>query len=119
MTTTACRTLLLCSAVAFGALGCASDGDPEDIAASQDIGLGEAADVASEDAVGNAADEEPGAAVTTQRTCPRDPGVPIPVSKDDAFVDCMVSCQSNGGTYGGCHRTCCMSITGCPYCYHQ
>lgn len=46
-------------------------------------------------------------------------GAGRPVRDEGAFVDCMVSCQSQGGTYHGCQKTCCCQATGSYYCYVQ
>lgn len=53
-------------------------------------------------------------------TCSPDPGVPLPVSDEDAFTAEVNACvATHRATFGTCFASACRDFTGCQYCYIQ
>jgi hypothetical protein len=45
-------------------------------------------------------------------------GCPVCGAEDEEqYTQCMLRCQSNGGTNAGCKRTCCRETCGSTTCY--
>jgi hypothetical protein len=51
--------------------------------------------------------------------CPDDPGVPVPLGKEQAFISCVADCVGDGNPRPGCWTACCREFTGCPMCYQR
>ncbi|APR75991.1 Hypothetical protein A7982_01338 [Minicystis rosea] len=92
-----CGVLFLAVSIGFAGQGCALQDDRESTPAGADV------DEAAEPLV-----------------CPtKEPGLPIPVQYDDAYVSCMISCKAAGHPSAACKRGCCTTYTGCSMCYQQ
>ena len=70
-----------------------------------------------------AAGEELEAAFDTQHfSCNgNQPGLPIPISREDEFSACMPACLDGPfhPTFGSCWGSCCRQVTGCSQCFEQ